>query len=620
MHYRRSFSGEKNVKFADELIQKTSKTTPMFRTPCEVEEREDSGLMGQREGFSGAGEGGGSLLTERTMMLHDKGEWKSGSSEGRRSSLMKSNRSDNHNFLSNNFKDKVAECCEGDQLDRNNKVKFQIPPNQLELTHGALDYNNSSNIGYRYHDSTNSLLVKEGRFENDSVCSGTDEGFESMRNSVVSDDNNRTSPFNDSLNNTLTNNNISNTCNRNTNLKKYHEKQPASSNNDHHVITCSLDSLVRESHLSLPLNPIDIRGATSVVSVDQPKPLQNPDGDKQFLSYSDLNTPNKSSTSTLKSSGSGLHLENVNSNLDIRNSKLEEVFGEVQLDGGLMGVSSNGQSQQLRYKSLSQPPLNKKPLKDTDQKSKHKHRTGGCNENSLGGDFKKCKAQIDVQELSARLSQPKKQSLSSASSTPKQPTQVSHITPNKPQRTEKSRAPSSESFKRGGLLRTTLPVKEPEMRRDTSQPSRRISDYQSGNKDYISHHNHNSTLPNDLPPKPPTRTTSMAAKHANDHSNSQKRRSAYMEYSSKNHTAFPNGPDCNLSTCNESTRDTGKFTPPNKETKSFSANVSSNFLFKKILPAKKHPSPSANPPELKDVPKISRPTKPRSQTLTTYKR
>lgn len=520
---------------------------------------------------------------------------------------------DNTNFCDSKLKQKITKYRNNDQVNKIHESSARL--------NGATSNQRRHNYNGTMRDYERSMYIREGRFENESVCSGTDEGFESMRNSVVSEDNNHTSPLHDNLNNTLTDNNDQHhTYNNNNTLKGSYDKQLASNNNNNDHITCSLDSLVHDNKLSLPRDPIDIRGATSVVSVDLPKTLEPPNED--FLSYADINTPNKSSTSTLKSSGSGLHLEH--SNLDMKISKPEEDLAEIEQEGmeKILRNTSPKQSEQRRYKSHSQPPVNKLTLKEREQRPVQRPRHGSTSDSSSGSEHKK---KVNVNQLSARLSQPKRQTLNTYST--KQAISIVSPTDIKATKGTKALLPS-DSFKRGNLLRSTLPVKK----KDSSQPSKDSPQVQeayinnnnrnpNNNHTPTSNNNHtNNNFSNDLPPKPPTRTTSMTTRQDNEITCSNRRRSTHIELS----LTSTNSPQINssCSTAKETRRNLEKphsnnnNTPSNNNLPPYNSTPSHNntpSLFKKMLSGRRQASPPLDN-------KITRPTKPRTQTLTSYKR
>ena len=511
-------------------------------------------------------------LTEKAINDHSKMGWENNSNRFPSFSNKIEHTGLKKSFIESRNNDRLGMIPEvsGKNADSLHKNK---------LKHSALVYQNDLRNGF----------VK---FENESVCSGTDEGFESMRNSVVSEEIYRTSPFDELLNNTLTannnsyveNQNIKQNFGRSQNNLTHSINNQLNTNNDHSTITCSLDSLVKESKLSLPPNPEDMRGATSVV-LDNQLMLNSANGN--FWGSSDGNAPNKSSTSTLKSSGSGLHLETLNLSPDAKNIDFENEIKKNSIDSAKDIQKCPNRFQSFTsYQESLQYVINEQSTKETNNNYDQKQLRTNSKERNSRSETKQSRSQT-ISDLTNRLSQPKKPpslQISGQSTSP--------FPPSKTEKIEKPRTPSSESFKRGSSRRVTLPAKVAEKYKNFAQNNKSQTESPCVSKHSIN--SNTSICINNLPPKPPARTSSKS-----DFENS-KNSPKILENS---RTFFNNS----FMTPKESKRSEKPKISPNSSVTGFS--------LKKLMSGKRQVSP--NPI---DTPKLTRPTKPRTQILTSYKR
>ncbi|ESO07755.1 hypothetical protein HELRODRAFT_170303 [Helobdella robusta] len=365
----------------------------------------------------------------------------------------------------------IASDCEQNILDVTLKSAYSKNGQNVELRKSTDMSIGSGVCSTSIAPTKQHLLNKDYKsmLENGSFSSGTDEGFESMRNSVNCDDTSRASPSCDQANISGRNKTAgTNKC----------------ATDDGFPYAHSMENLMKENEMKMSqtIDNTIMRGATSVVSVqltETNNDLCNDAKNENFSSLREVSTPNKSSTSTLKSSGSGFHFDASS----CQSVLLKEEQPQI-----------NDINQRHPTKMLNQTVVEEEP--NTKLIFQHRaRRTSTCDNSS---DNRKSKPLVDIGELSARLSQPKRPVNVSTTGSITPHTNVLH---NNQPTSKSSKAGGhsknpnisvnskmcSETFVRGSPCRTTLPANV----------------FNTNKKRALANQNI------EIPPEPPIRTTSI---------------------------------------------------------------------------------------------------------------
>lgn len=335
--------------------------------------------------------------------------------------------------------------------------------------------------------------------EIESISSGTDEGFESMRNSVHDESTNRISPLTQQPQPTEDSNIV-----RKVDMGGGEAK--VCEDDKSRTLTRSCGSLSANVPLTLPKTNQDLQrsplqGAKSMVMIHKDTPSSPNDMARMTsrlpnrMGSRDMSAPQVSSTSTLKSSSSGLHVSN--------DQQESDYDGHLQVSQTLQRTSSLSDNS------------------TTSDNSKKNHKT-----------------KDDIEKLTARLSQPKRFSINSSHSA----SQQSLKKPVAPTGQPPSRQSSFEKFIRGSTVRTTLPANVLNFNK------KKASGQHQPQKELISNAIPEGSNLEDTPPKPPVRTTSISN---SGHHNSSRRLTMDCRPPSK--TRSNNNPLNTTVTCNNST-------------------------------------------------------------------
>ena len=444
-------------------------------------------------------------------------------------------------------------------------------PSSIKTTEVKIKYRKSSSTDNQPSDAANCRSS-----EIESISSGTDEGFESMRNSVHDESSNRVSPL--TQQHQLPEDS-------NIGIRKGDvdgEETKVCEDDKSRTLTRSCGSLSANVPLTLPKTDQDLQGsplqgAKSMVMIHKDTP-SSPNDIARTTSRSpnrmgsrDMSAPQVSSTSTLMSSSSGLH--------------------------------ALSDQQDADYDSHLQVPT-------------ALQRTSSLSDNSTASDNSKKnhKNNVDIHKLTARLSQPKRfvfNSLQSAS-------QQSLKKPAAPAGQPPSRQSSinvDEAFVRGSTGRSTLPpnVLNFNKKKASGQHHAQIEQTSNAIPEVPS-----SSMLEDTPPKPPLRTTSISN---SGYLNSSRRLTLDCRSTSK--TRSFNNPLNTTITCNNPTVHP---VPPEVKPKEADKPVlntspekpAKESLIKKIMKGTKGLSSKPAPATTEEPVVIRRPNKP--GTTTRYKR